>query len=77
MFDKVPGGSSSTLINSNKSPVCGKYVDGRKDLNGNWLESGSGSSPDYVVVGGDGALNCVGIEGVRCHRPLTIAITCK
>lgn len=64
------------MSNPNKSPACGKYVNGRKNLNGDWINSENGSN-DYVIVGGDDSLNCVGVDGTRCHVPLTISITCK
>ncbi|KAK4702666.1 hypothetical protein P7C70_g3556, partial [Phenoliferia sp. Uapishka_3] len=73
-FDAAPGTTSVTLLNPNKSPVCGAYVAGRKNLAGAWT-SAAKTLDAYVTVGGDGAFSCVGTDGVLCHVPKTISVT--
>lgn len=46
----------------NRSPVCGEFVAGRKNLVGDWIGA---QSDNWVIVGGDDKLNCVGTEKVR------------
>ncbi|KAM0754487.1 hypothetical protein T439DRAFT_376961 [Meredithblackwellia eburnea MCA 4105] len=73
-FDAAPGSDKVTRLNPNKSPVCGAYVKSRKSITGKWLSSKKDQHA-YAVVGGDGALSCVGTAAVRCHIPRTISIT--
>ncbi|KAK4704131.1 hypothetical protein P7C70_g2070, partial [Phenoliferia sp. Uapishka_3] len=74
LFDSAPGSTATTLLNPNKSPVCGEYVDSKKDISGGWMTD-SHNTTAYVTVGGDGAMSCVGTPGVQCHIPRTIAVT--
>ncbi|ORY62841.1 hypothetical protein BCR35DRAFT_334807 [Leucosporidium creatinivorum] len=72
LYDSPPRVTDDEAENQNRKPTCGDFVAGRKDLEGKWVGDESSS---WVVVGGDGELNCVGTEAVRCHVPRTISVT--
>lgn len=68
LYDAWPGATSET----NRNPICGPYVAGRKSINqaGNFVTSVSGAS--FVNIGGDGLLNCD--PSSQCHIPLTATV---
>ncbi|KAG6916924.1 hypothetical protein DXG01_004685 [Tephrocybe rancida] len=68
MYDTWPGATAET----NRNPICGPYVKGRKTISnaGTFITSVSASS--FVNVGGDGFLNCD--PKSQCHIPLTATV---
>jgi rare lipoprotein A (peptidoglycan hydrolase) len=74
MYDSWPGADGA----QNRNPICGPFVPGRKTINNaGTFSSAVTSSLGYVLVGGDGLLNCVGSTNprVQCHVPLTATVT--
>ncbi|KAG6864301.1 hypothetical protein C0991_010751 [Blastosporella zonata] len=70
MYDAWPGATAET----NRNPICGPYVMGRKTISSSGSFITSVSSPDgFVNVGGDGFLNCD--TTAQCHVPLTATVT--
>lgn len=75
-YDAAP--LTPTPVNENRSPVCGPFAAGERSLTADGAVLVEGDGTNYVIVGGDGLMNCVGTEDVRCHpKPLTIAVTCE
>ncbi|KAG5337153.1 hypothetical protein J132_07720 [Termitomyces sp. J132] len=68
MFDHWPGATAET----NRNPICGPYVPGRKSLNtaGEFVTSVHASS--FVNLGGDGLLSCA--PDSQCHVPMTATV---
>ncbi|KAJ6583739.1 hypothetical protein B0H10DRAFT_2039833 [Mycena sp. CBHHK59/15] len=73
MYDVWPGGVETE---TNRNPVCGPFVPGRRALNdmGVFVTALRSSVPGYVEIGGDGLINCVGNATVQCHIPLTATV---
>lgn len=73
MYDAWPGAWAGE---QNRNPICGPYVPGRKLLNMQGKYDTVVPGKDYVIIGGDGYLNCdTGIIGQsQCHIPLTATV---
>lgn len=62
LFDSAP---KATLRNTNRNPVCGAFSPSEQDTTGAWVTAAPYQDLSaYVILGGDGLLNCVGTTAV-------------
>jgi len=73
IFDTWPGAWAGEM---NRNPICGPFVPGRKIMNAEGKYVAVVPGDEFVIVGGDGYLNCdTGIIGnSQCHIPLTATV---